>query len=574
MLTANFNTINSTFRKLLGNGMSYRVPPFQRDYSWTQGEWEDFWLDICGLFEEDGEPAHYMGYLVLQSDDSKTFTLIDGQQRITTVSIMILAALSHLTKLVNLNLDGTDNTKRKEQLQNAYIGYVDPVSLTAHPKLTLNRHNNKFYQTYLVPLDEPLPQRNLNVSENLLRKAFLWFKERINDYVGTTEESGKELARFIDSLVDKLFFTVTTVTDELNAFKVFETLNARGVRLSSTDLLKNHLFSIAYKNESHEAELAALEVRWEEIVGTLKAESFPDFLRIYWNSRNRFMRKTDLFKKISKMVTTKQQVFDLIRDLDRLSSIYVALQTPHEALWNKDEQRIIKQLHLFRICQPMSMLLASYVRFFEHDRAEFTRILNAVAIISFRYNVICNLQANDQERAYNDIALGISNGTLTTAADVIQKLHVIYPDDAMFKAAFSEKTFKTSNSNNKRIVRFILFQIERQMSGREFDFENDSYSIEHILPENPSEDWAHIEEAQQDQMVDRIGNLTLLEARWNREIGNADYTAKRDVYRQSAFQTTQWIADHYETWGVAKIESRQQALVSMASGIWKINFPE
>ena len=83
----NIHANNSTFRQLMGNGLSYRVPPFQRDYSWTEDEWDDLWQDILGLFEPDGEPAHYMGYLVLQSSDSRRFDIIDGQQRLTTLSI-------------------------------------------------------------------------------------------------------------------------------------------------------------------------------------------------------------------------------------------------------------------------------------------------------------------------------------------------------------------------------------------------------------------------------------------------------------------------------------------------------
>ena len=69
----NFNTANSTFRQLMGNGLSYRVPMFQRDYSWGPDEWDDLWQDIVALFDEDPEPAHYMGYLVLQSADNRAF---------------------------------------------------------------------------------------------------------------------------------------------------------------------------------------------------------------------------------------------------------------------------------------------------------------------------------------------------------------------------------------------------------------------------------------------------------------------------------------------------------------------
>ena len=98
--------------------------------------------------------------------------------------------------------------------------------------------------------------------------------------------------------MDRLFFTVITVTDELNEFKVFETLSARGVRLSATDLLKNYLFSVVARGGAHESEITSLESRWESIVGLLGSESLPEFPRVYWNSRHRLVRKADLFKTI------------------------------------------------------------------------------------------------------------------------------------------------------------------------------------------------------------------------------------------------------------------------------------
>lgn len=91
MAAANFNTQNDTYRKLMGNGLIYRVPRFQRDYSWGEEEWDDLWQDILGTVKEGGETAHYMGYLVLQSHDNKIFEIIDGRQRLTTLSIIGVA---------------------------------------------------------------------------------------------------------------------------------------------------------------------------------------------------------------------------------------------------------------------------------------------------------------------------------------------------------------------------------------------------------------------------------------------------------------------------------------------------
>jgi len=571
MATLNFSTTNSTFRQLLGNGLSYRIPPFQRDYSWSEDEWDDMWQDIVALFEDGGEASHYMGYLVLQSSDSKRFDIIDGQQRMTTISVMVLAALAHLQELVDAKLDGEDNAKRKEQLRSSYIGYVDPVTLVPRSKLELNRHNNRFYQTYLVTL-EKLPQRGLNASEHQLRKAFHWFKDRIRARTGTTITSGREVAAFLDELVDKLFFTVITVTYELNAFKVFETLNARGVRLSATDLLKNYLFSVISTPDTHESELKALEERWERIVGLMGSESLPEFLRVFWNSRNKLVRKSDLFKTIRKRITTREAAFELLRNLDQSASIYAALRDPQDPSWSAEERKALEQLLMFNVRQPLAMLMACYVKFFDSNRVAFTRVLKAVTVVSFRYNVICNLQTHDQERLYNEIAWKVSAGTLDTVSAVINSLRDVYPDDDPFKAAFADKELRTTNSRNKKVVRYILFVIEHQRSGQDFDFESASYNLEHILPEHPDESWSYIEEAKQDRLIYRIGNMTPLETKRNRELGNGDYASKRAVYEKSDFQITRAIAEHYEEWDEQKIEARQKQLAKVAASLWRIDF--
>jgi hypothetical protein len=566
MSAINFNTSNQTFRQLFGNGLRYQIPRFQRDYSWTSDEWDDLWQDIQGTMLPGGEPAHYMGYLVLQTQDNKTFEVIDGQQRLTTLSLLTLALLKVLQDLVDAGIDPENNLRRIEQLRNSYIGYLDPVTLIPRSKLSLNRNNDAYYKDYIVPLQR-MPQRGLRASEHLLRKSFDWFYRQIKERY-SSQSDGAGLARFIDELSDKLFFTVIVVTDELNAFKVFETLNSRGVRLSPTDLLKNYLFSVVSRESSHPHEIDTLERRWEAMVGRLGGESFPDFLRAHWNSRKRFVREADLFKTIRDDRKDKAAVFELIRQMEEDIDPYAALPHPEDSLWDKEQAQHIRELRMFNVRQPWPLLLSSYRAF---DKSSFTDVLRACSIISFRYNVIGGLATNEQERVYNSVAQKIASGDLPTSRDVIRALGQIYIPDDQFRSAFTEKSLRTSAARNKNVVRYILFKLEKHISQIDYDRESPKYNLEHVLPENPQNNWSQFSEEQVDLFVFRLGNMTVLEAEANREIGNLPFEEKRSVYEKSEFEITRKIGTDNTVWNTERISSRQGWMADQATSIWRIS---
>ncbi len=564
MAITNFNTSNQTFNKLMGNGLVYKVPMFQRDYSWEQEHWDDLWQDIVALTSPGGEQGHYMGYLVLQSSDEKHYDIIDGQQRMTTLSLIILAVLKNLRRLVDMGIEPDDNKRREEKFRETYIGFLDPVTLITRSKLTLNRNNDQYYQSYLVPL-ETLPKRNLKASEHLLRKAFEWFDRRIRERFDSSK-SGKEHAQFVDAMSVRLFFTVISVTDELNAFKVFETLNSRGVRLSSTDLLKNHLFSIVHRNGGNSTEFSTLEDWWEQIVGKLGSESVPDFLRIHWNSRNPITRQTELFKAIREHVLNKEHVFALVRSLDKDADLYAALGDPNDSIWNSEQSKYIGEMARFNVRQQYSLLLAA--RRILDDKG-FVRVLRACSIIAFRYNIIGNLAPNEQERLYNSISLRMTKGDLESPSDIIRALEPVYPNDSQFSASFADKQFKTTSSRNKQIVKYILSEIEQQITGNSYDMSDDKYSIEHILPEHSDEEWASFSDEQIEQFIYRIGNLTILDTSVNRRLRN-QFSEKRVVYKDSSFSITREIATQHD-WSPEKIKARQLRLAKIATSIWKIS---
>lgn len=551
-------TSNKTYRQLMGNGLRYEIPKFQRDYSWEAEHWDDLWQDIRALLaDEDNE--HYMGYLVLQTSNNKEFQIIDGQQRLTTMSLLILSTLKCLKELVDSGIEAENNLKRKDSLLNSYIGYVNPVTLISNNKLKLNRNSDDYYKQHLVLLKE-LPLRNTNSSEKQMRECFNWYYDRIKKEFNT----GESLAAFIDNIVDKLFFTVIEVTDQLNAFKVFETLNARGVQLSSADLLKNYLFFVVDETKPHISEIEELENIWSKIVGKLGEQKFEDYLRYYWNSINKSVGKKNLFKNVKGNIKSKEQVFELIRNLNDTADLYLAIQNPEDEFWrDKPEiRKSLKELKLFQIRQINSLFLSA-LRNLEVEN--FRKLAKICSVISFRYNIIGGLNPNAQEDVYNTVALKISSNKRFEVAD----FQSIYVSDLNFENDFSTKEFKNTTRNHK-IVKYILSKIEVYQHKNEIDPESDLFTIEHILPENADDTWGNFTFEEINRSVYRMGNLTLLERKLNREAGQKGYVEKIVLFAQSNSELTKTLPDNFNTWNEDKLAARQRELAKHAKAIWKI----
>ncbi len=567
MAAANFATENRTYRQLLGNGLTYRVPRFQRDYSWDDEQWEDLWDDLFGVLTAN-EPVHYMGYLVLQTADNRMFDVIDGQQRLTTASLMVLAAMRLLKKLVGDDKDALKNQQRLDQLRASYVGYIDPVTLTPTNKLVLNRNNDSYYRDYVVSLSDHLPSRGFPTSTHAMRKGYEWFERRLREHVKSQPDPGMALASFVESMSDKLLFTVISVADELNAYRVFETLNARGVRLSTTDLLKNYLFSILARDGTAQEDMAELERRWDGMVGRLGGESFPDFLRMHWNSRQSFARQSELFKVIRGRIRDRESVFALLRDMDSDIDAYLALTQPPGSSWPPEWRQCAEELRMFSVRQPYPMLIAGRRKLSD---TEFLRLLKATVVITFRYNVIGAQQAAEQERAYHSVAMSLLQMPTPGVHDVLAALRPVYRTDDVFRADFAEKTIKTTQHRNAKIVRYILSKLERQSSGQDVDMDSPSYTIEHILPQKPGQGWEQFTDIDLDNFIYRLGNMVMLDGSRNRQIANKSYGDKRPILQSSDLAQTRNVAERYEEWTADTVQQRQKAMARVATSIWRID---
>ncbi len=559
------DTRTTSFGDLIGNGKIYRVPPFQRDYSWSEENWEDLWQDVKAL-HTNPDSSHYMGALVLQSSDTsdKDFTIIDGQQRLATLSIIVIAVIDKIQKLVDREAEAEANQERQEILKRTYLSDRDPRSLRYSSKLLLNENNNDFYQSNLINLRSPLNVRSLAKSNQLLWQAFQYFSNHLEE-LQEVIRSGEKLATFLTNTVaQRLLFIQINVEDELNAYTVFETLNARGIELSSTDLLKNYLFSLFRGPD----DLQEAQRQWRRIVNTVQMEKFPEFLRYYLSLKQTRVRRERLFKLVRESLEDAQQAFDLLDQLENYSSLFIALGNSNDEFWRDtpENRPYIRELELFRVKQAYPTLFAAYEKFSPEN---FTRLLKLVCVMSFRYTVVSSLNPNELETLYNRVAIAITNSETTNPKQVFDSLRSVYVSDEKLLQDFSLLSISTKGQK-KKLVRYILCKLEADAS--HIDVNEDSFSIEHILPESPTDGWRqHFSDSQVEEMTYRIGNLIPLEPNLNRQIGNELYSLKRTIYQQSVYALTQNVVA--EEWTPDTLSTRQRHLAQRAVHIWRSDFP-
>ncbi len=556
------NTSDVTLKTLLGNGMRYSVPPYQRDYSWKEEHWEDLWLDLVEV-SEDEDSQHYMGAVVLQQNDRELFTVIDGQQRLATLSIVVLAAVSLLEQRASSEIERKDNSERARLLRDGFLGTKDPGSLRYSSKLSLNRNDDIFYQGTLLQLKSPQAPSRLPHSNWLLWQAFAYFRSKLAERFPGNEEGGS-LARFInEAIAQRLLFIRVQVDDDLSAYTVFETLNARGLDLTASDLLKNYLMALVARRS--ETDLKHVLDQWSRITDTVGIRTLPDFLRHHLNSRQPFVRQERLFKAIKADVRSAEDVFALLDELERSAVLYQALQDPYDPYWvdlpvAKEQVRI---LNLLGVKQFKSLALSTGRKLPD----SLQDLLRFCVLISVRYTIIGDLNPSELERVYNEVAVNIERGTLRTTGQIREALREVAVSDEDFRDAFSRRTIAASG-RSKKVVRYILCALERQLGHPDVKDETCAATIEHILPENLGNSWEAIySHDQHERFVNRLGNYTLLDPSRNRDLGNLPFPDKLAGFQQSGYKMTSRITA--TEWTPDQIEARQREMAGWAATVWK-----
>ena len=562
------NTGTASYLELIGNGKTFRVPPYQRDYAWTQQEWEDLWNDVVEL---RGEPdsRHYMGALVVQTRGDRQFLVIDGQQRLATISLLALAVIRKLQRMADAGADEERNRERADGLRSRFIGEKDPASLVESSRLHLNETDDPLYQDYLVQLRDPLNPRGLPKSSALLWKCYRYFSKQIDDVFGDAHDEGEAIAQILsETVARRLLFILITVDDELNAYTLFETLNARGLELTTTDLLKNYFFSKVRTR----SDIESLKRRWQSLIATVTQEDFPHFLRFHLLCEEPHIRRKRLFKLVRDRVRTTESAFDFVEALEAHAELFAALADVNHGYWIDlpAARPFVRELNLFGARQMTPVFFAAWRRFSDED---FVQLLKLASVIAFRYSVVSGLNPNLVERVSHLAAQAVIDGSATRPRAVLAQLRPIYVDDDPFESNFRRWSVST-RGQRKRLARYVLARLEADAGERTVDPETDPATVEHVLPENPTGEWAAVFPPDRwDAAVDRLGNLTLLERTLNREVGNAGYVAKRAAYEKSAYALTRAVADlALEEWSPALLEERQRRLAARAVQLWRSDF--
>ena len=546
-------------RAVFGNGVKYRVPRFQRRYSWGRGEWEDLWSDIKSLMSDPCGDARYLGYIVLREDaESPTLReVIDGQQRLTTISIFALAIARLLRDLIGKNVDPKNNEERFAHLKKRYLVIVKTgKEITKESRLEPGQGDKIFYQR-LVELHEPSAD---SPSQKKMWEALRFFEDKIREHFHNALDGG-ELAEILDDggrVANGLVFTEMTVKNENDAYMLFEILNGRGVELTGADLVKNYLFLLA-SDKAEEREMQDLESKWEDMVSKLGRGDPAVFLRYFCHSRDgKVIQKRDLFRKIKGEIKDGKAVFSFLEDMMGASECYRLLQDPNARKWSDKTQRHLSHLKIYGVLSLTPLLLAAY-RGIGHD---FERIVRNCVALSFRHAVIGNENPKDLERDYVEAAGAIARGEAANAGDVLPILLRHYPSDQKFV-----DNFRHADLRKTKVIQHILFKLDRQASGRSHDSGDPQYTIEHILPKNPGEGWQQFENPAAYQW--RLGNLAVLTKDEQCKAGNRSFADKIKIYRDSEFALTRKLAE-YQDWTQDSVGRRQREMANLATAIWKL----
>ncbi len=522
----------------------YVIPLFQRTYSWTSKEWEILWKDLLELCETENPRTHFIGSIVNMPTVSvpegvAKYLLIDGQQRLTTIFIL-LALLRNKSRELQ-------NQEFADEINNTLL--VNPY-----------KKDNDFFKLMPTQVDR-IAYMNLingkaNDTENQLTKAYDFFDKKLKQ-VHLKHEKLKKI-------ITSYFSVVSIVLDsDDNPYLVFESLNAKGRPLTQADLIRNYFFMRIHVDNQDDA----YNQYWQPMQSAL-GDNLTEYIRHFLMRNGAIIKQTDVYYALKESVNTGNAI-DYLAELQQYSVYYQRLVYP-EFETDNELQKYFRRLNRIEVTTAYPLLLSFYRNYVDNKigKSNFVIILKTLENFLIR-RFVCGVPTNQLNKIfptiYPQIVSKFPNDIVTGFGTLLQDKG--YPKDNEFYLRFIES--KLYGGGDRQIkTKLILETIEEDFSHKE-TVPFDNLTIEHIMPQTLSEWWQHHLGNDWDEThelyLHTIGNLTL--TAYNTELSNDDFPTKKQTFDESHLELNKYFSTLTE-WTKTEIERRSDFLSKKALEIW------
>jgi hypothetical protein len=534
-----------------------KVPTFQREYAWEADEVNQLFTDLNRAKSENTD--HFLGTIVtVRTGSHGQLEIVDGQQRLTTTALLIAAIRD---EQINLG----QPPKVIESINSEYLGSFDRKYNDTVPKLTLNIDDNDFFSALI----NGKPTQETRESHRRLASAYREATLFVRKIISTFSDADKSLV-----LNDWLEFielgasVILVITDNAaKAFKMFETLNDRGLKTSQADLVKSYLFG-----ESGER-IAEAQSRWSSMKENLESVGDEDrainYLRHVLIATQKFVRTEEIYETVQSTVRGSSNAVAFLTTLESFSSIYVATFASSSDVWLGRPPATVRGLEVFnrfnlKPIRPLVLALANHF-----SEAEFETAIVFLASLSVRLVITGRTRSGTIETTFAEAAKQVSSKEVTGLSALKVVLAKVIVSDADFKQEFA-----IARVTNASAARYYLRALEgAQASEKEpwYILNDDpaAMTLEHVLPQNADESWSDLDDDQQKRLVRRLGNLCIMDKTGNGAVANKSFAEKRNVLSKAPYKLTSMIAE-YEYWGPEQITERQNKLAELAVRAWPV----
>lgn len=564
----NIKPSDKTIKQLLLSGKQFLIPRFQREYSWEKKNYKEFIEDmIDNLDIENGiikYDQYFLGTMLFIGDiaegSDKEISVVDGQQRLTTITILF-SALSD--KFRSLKENGLSSQLFK------YVMTKDDDDNDV--RILKSKSHYPFFAYYVQDLDKSNKTEPNSEEEICIKETYDYFTDVLEkDYLINLLEKkhGKDIVNAVsyidilkairDQVLNSTIVTIST-DDQEQANKIFEILNAKGKRLAHIDLIKNKIFDIL--NTTEPADFA--EETWNSIRNTLysgkESIGLATFYRHYWISKYKKTSSTKLYDDFLKDKISKNSDLckQFLNDMFQNAKYYMQIINPKPEDYNNRKEyawlvQTLKNLtNDFNIVQVRIALLALFdVKYRDIiSTKQFKSTIMYLEKFHYAYNTVLSLRTNKLEKIYSTFAIALRKSNSRDETNqiienkLIQPLEKIYPDETTFCEKFAKMHYSKKDTSANIKTRYAINMLNCFYSKKEL-FESDG-SIEHLYPESNGESALN------------IGNLILLEMTLNNDAGQTDYKEKIEkFYKQSQYKWVLTFIEEHPDWNESMIADR------------------